>query len=436
MKALALALAITLGFAAPAAAEILVRWDQDRVPAMLALGIDALVIPADRTEAIRHAAQQGYRVFLEVEAGKLASLTVPPAARGGVVVRGTATSAQLRLLRAKVGGGGARVLTLEERGKWPHVRLNAVTKRGDVLQVAGRSAQPWLENNGALARIAGMQAEPSSLLSYPWTPLTVSDEDEGPSVDHYLVAIAEAGSLGASLELPLHERFQQALLRGDPEARADWAAIRRAMAFYAWDLPRRYQPIATVGVVTADPLVSFEMTNLLTRHNVPFALVDPSNAAADVLRDLSLVIVVDAPGPELARTIDGAEARGVTVIRPDGPVIDPNAFALDVRNQLGPERRVVDVWNGITVLVTPWRADDGTVMLGIVNYASETRPIQVRVRGIFATVHAESPEHEAMLIPFTSRDGFTEFVLPDVRIGARVFLTPHREAPAASARTP
>ena len=42
----------------------------------------------------------------------------------------------------------------------PHVRLNEVTRRNDVLQVAGRSAQPWLENNGALVRLARRYAGP------------------------------------------------------------------------------------------------------------------------------------------------------------------------------------------------------------------------------------------------------------------------------------
>lgn len=436
MKVIALVVLVACACAPSASAEVLVRWDQPRVPAPAALGIDALVIPATRMDAVEQAARQGYRVYLEVEADALARLDVPAAARGGVIVRGDATSARLKRLRAKVAGGGGRVLTLEERGKWPHVRLNTVTKRNDVMQVAGRSAQPWLENNGALSRIADLQARPSTLLSYPWTPLTVSDEDEGPSVDHYLVAIAEAGSLGASLVLPLHERFQQALLRGHPEARADWAAIRQAMVFHAWDLPRQYQPVATVGVVTGDPIVWYEMLNLLARHNVPFVLLDPATSSPEDLRDLSLLIVVDEPGPQMARAIEGLDAQEVAVIRPDGPVVDPNAFALDVRNRLGPERRVVDVWNGITVLLTPWRADDGAVLLGVVNYAHESQPIQVRVRGTFATVHAESPGREAMLIPFSHRDGFTEFVLPDVRVNARVFLTPHREAPATSALTP
>jgi hypothetical protein len=96
---------------------------------------------------------------------------------------------------------------------------------------------------------------------------------------------------------------------------------------------------------------------------------------------------------------------------------------LDVRNRLGPERRSVDIWNGITVLVEPRRDPvDGTVLLSLVNYAHEERPVQLRVRGTFAAVTYESPEQALMLLPFTHRHGATEFVVPDLRVGGRVFL--------------
>lgn len=430
MRTLIVALCLLLGVAGDGRGEVLVRWDQDRVPAVEALGVRTLLVPIERTAAIRDAAQKGYRIYVEVDAGQLPALRVPPAAEGGVVVRGAATAAHLRRARATLLRPGARLLTLDERGKWPHVRLNEVTKRDDVLQVAGRSAQPWLENNGALVRLAGLaSADATALLSYPWTPLTVSDEDEGPAVEHYLVAIGEAGSTGASLVLSLHPRLQQGLLRGRPDARRDWEVIRRYLEFYAWDVPRQYEPMATVGVIAADPLVSFEMLNLLTRHNLPFRLLSPTALAPADVDGLALLIVVDAPGAEASGVVTRFEQAGGAVVRPEGPVVDPNAFAMDVRNRLGPERRVVDIWNGITVLVEPrLDPDDGTVLLSLVNYAHDARPVQVRVRGTFASVEYESPGQAAMLLPFTHRHGSTEFVVPELHVGGRVFLRPEARA--------
>lgn len=431
MRALAVALCLLLGVAADGHGEVLVRWDQDRVPAVAALGVGALLVPVERTALIRDAAQKGYRIYVEVDAGQLATLRVPAAAQGGVVVRGTVTATQLRRARASLSRPGARLLTLDERGKWPHVRLNEVTKRNDVLQVAGRSAQPWLENNGALVRLAGLaSADGTALLSYPWAPLTVSDEDEGPAVEHYLVAIAEAGSTGAPLALSLHPRLQRGLLAGLPDARRDWEAIRRYLEFYAWDVPRQYEPMATVGVIAADPLVSFEMLNLLTRHNLPVRLLSPASLAPADVDGLALLVVVDAPRAEASGVVARFEQAGGTVVRPQGPVDDPNAFAMDVRNQIGPARRVVDIWNGITVLVEP-RIDreEGTVLLSLVNYAHDARPVQVRVRGTFASVEYESPGQAAMLLPFTHRHGSTEFVVPELHVGGRVFLRPEARAP-------
>lgn len=425
MRLVLLSLALCVGVLSSAHAEVLVRWEAARVPAMDALGVHALLIPIDRLEAIRDAAGKGYRVYVEVDAAHADVRTVPPMAAGGIVVRGAVTDTQQRRLRAQLAGRGARLITLDDRGKWPHVRLNEVTKRNDVLQVASRTAQPWLENNGALVHLAGLSTRPDVFLTYPWAPLTASDEDEGPALEHYLLAIAEAGSMGASLVLPLHTQFQQALLQGRPEARRHWAAIRAALEFHAWDAPRQFEPVASVGVVAGDPFAVYEMLNLLTRHNVPYAILSPADLVTRVGDSLRLLIVADEPGPEASRVLADAEADGVIVLRPEVPLADPNVFALDVRNRLGPGRRVVDVWNGITVLVSP-RIDsaDGTVLLSLVNYAHDGRPIQVRVRGTFSSVEYESPEQAAMLVPFTHRDGGTEFVIPNLRVGGRVFLRP------------
>ena len=76
-----------------------------------------------------------------------------------------------------------------------------------MLQVTNRSSQPWLENNEALIRVATGPATAEAwplLITYTWQPVTVADLDQGPRLEHYLLAIAEAGSFGADLLLPLH----------------------------------------------------------------------------------------------------------------------------------------------------------------------------------------------------------------------------------------
>jgi hypothetical protein len=418
-----LAAVLVLGvLVVPADAEVLVRWDQPRVPARLALGIESLVIPIEQGDAVQDAARKGYRVFVEIDGSRSGSRTIPPAARGGIVVRGDVPERQRRRLRADLPDPAARVLTLDVRGKWPHVRLSQVTSRDGVLQVASRTAQPWLESNHALARIAGLTSDPSRALSYEWRHDASSGAEAVPDVEDYLVAIADAGSAGVSLVLPLAPGFQRALLQGLPDARRDWQAIRDAMAFYAWEVPRRYEPIADVAVLVADAFASYEAVNLLARHNVAFRLMPSNGPLTDALPPL--VIAMDPPAPGVAKALEAYEAGGGEVLRIDEPVVDPNGFALDVRSRLGPERRTVDVWNGITVLLTAWRDEaDGTTLVEVVNYARVPRPVQIRVRGRHATVHLESPGEEPRLIPFVHRRGATEVVVPAVRTGARLFLT-------------
>ncbi|MGH8639245.1 MAG: hypothetical protein ACREUZ_19090, partial [Burkholderiales bacterium] len=325
-------------------------------------------------------------------------------------------------------------------------------------------AQPWIENNAALLRIAHASApESTRMLTYAWTPITLADKNEGPALENYLVAIAEAGSFGGDLLLPLHETFQRGLLLGLPQARTGWSEIRRSIEFYSWSLPTRYRPIANIAVVTAEPMLSFEVMNLLTRHNLPFELIAPARMRERPLDGHDLLIVLDQPDTALIGTMTDFARKGHTVVLSthdgdfpwrsatptvkseqraiyplgDGRVVevlkgiaDPSAFALEMRQLLGRDHRVIDIWNGITVITAPYQAPDGNgVLVTALNYAHQPLPVQLRVRGTFSVVQYESPDEEGpTLLPYQHRDGYTEFVLPALRIGGRVFLSQRLEA--------
>jgi hypothetical protein len=439
-------------------AEVLVRWDRNDVPSRDSLGVAALVIPATNASAVRTAIAHGFGVYLEVEASTLGRFAVPTVRLAGVVVKGQASPEQLSQLRKRLEASGARLLLLDERGKWPRIRSNVVTRRNDVLQVASRTAQPWLEHNAALVRIAHLRdAEPPLLLSYRWEPSTVTEADEGPALEDYLVAIAEAGSFGGDLLLPLHERLQRSLLLGKPLARGWWTEIRRYIEFYAWNLPARYKSIANIGVLTSEPMRGLEVMKLLTRHNLPFEVIAPERLGSANLSSLKMLVVLETPQPSHLGTLaDFVRKGGLMVVAADDssfpwrteapvtktgdrasyqfgegrvlevlkPIADPNRFALEVWDLLGRERRIIDVWNGITVLTTPYEEPDGsTVLITAVNYAHDGESVQLRIAGTYSLVQYESPEHEATLLPYTHRNGYTEFVMPALRVGGRIFLS-------------
>ncbi len=381
-----------------------------------------MVVPAQDADAVRSAFAQGYRLYLEVDASALASFVPPAPGLAGVIVTGTASPLALRQFRQRMGPRGIRVFAIEAGGKWPHIRSNWVTKNNEVLQVTGRSAQPWIETNAALLRIAqASHPDSAPMLTYPWTPSTLSETDEGPALENYLLAIAEAGSFCADLLLPLHERFEKRLLLGQPQARAEWGENRRYIEFYSWSV--RYRPIANIGVVTANPTQWFEVMNLLMRHNLSFELIAPGELPKRTLGGLKLLIVLDEPDGAQRGVLAEFSRTGGVVKLVNGPV-DPNRFALDVRQLLGREHRVVDIWNGITVLTAPYAEPNGTsALLTVLNYAHQPLPVQLRIAGTYSQVQYESPEEEAALLPHQHRDGYTEFVLPALRIGGRVFLT-------------
>jgi len=409
-----------LALSPDASAEVLIRWDLSSVPSPQALGIATLVFPAAQEQGIKQALAQGYRVYVEIDAAQAAAFS-PLDGIAGVIVKGTIAPD----LRERLAQRAKAVRAADDRGKWPHIRTNWVTRNKDVLQVTNRSSQPWLENNSALIKIgADRLAEGQRvLLTYAWQPVTVADLDQGPRLENYLVAIAEAGSFGADLLLPLHEGFERALLAGAPGARADWTEIRTSIDFYAWSVSLPQQLLANVAVVTGDPMRTFEIENLLVRHNLPFAVVPPATLTPETLAGIDLVIVLDALDGRAKQRIQEYTAAGKgRVVEPAEVPADPNTFALEMRQLLGGERRVVDIWNGITVLVAPYSRPAGGVVLTVVNYAAQALPIQVRVRGTFSEVQYEAPGQPAVLLPFEVRNGGTEFVLPALRIGARVFL--------------
>ena len=121
--------------------------------------------------------------------------------------------------------------------------------------------------------------------------------------------------------------------------------------------------------------------NLLARHNLPFEVIPPSQLAQRAAAPLKLLIVLEAPDATQTKALAAFERTG-GMVRVMKEVPDPNRFALEMRQLLGRDTRVVDIWNGITVIAAPFADPDGTtVLLSLLNYAHQPLPVQLRVPG-------------------------------------------------------
>ena len=228
--------------AAPASSgKVILRWTQSSIPAAKAMGFAEIVVPWDSETLIRNAARQGYRVYVEIPAGKTAG-----AARGtgrsnlaGVILNpGDAQPGQvddeLRQLRSIY--AGLPVLVLDARAKQPQMKGQLVIKKDGILQVTSPTAQPSDRFQSRPGQTVDRVFLPSQtpLYEFQWDSSDTTQPGQGPSAADYALAVAEAGALHADFVLNLDTSLQNKLSDKDPAAWAVLNEIRHYLAFSAW----------------------------------------------------------------------------------------------------------------------------------------------------------------------------------------------------------
>ena len=280
--------------------------------------------------------------------------------------------------------------------------------------------------------------------------------------------MAEAGAFHAELILELDASLQKALSQRDSQAWALWKQVRSYAEFYSQPAQASLQAAADVVVVVDDLDPSDEAMNLLARHNIPFKVWLPTGFQSGDLEGVAVVVVFAKPEKELAVRLEHLASHGKTVVLVDAhgsypwqsrdavrlnehavsyavgsgkvlelsePVSDPETFAQDIRRLMATDtdkdKADISLWNALTVIAVPYSVRGGREKLvELVNYAQETIPVQVQVKGTFSSVVYETPDRACCesLTP-VQRGEFTEFVIPSLRIAGRVRLT-NREASA------
>jgi hypothetical protein len=451
--------------ATPGWSGVLLRWTQPSIPPAATVGVKDLVVAWDAEALIRNAHRQGYRVYAEVPVGKAGDMirSVKNESLAGIVLNPgdsppTQIGEDLRQLRSAY--PALLVLVLNPKAKQPQMKGQLVIKRDGILQVTSPTAQPWIDSNLALVRLdRALRPEQASIYEFRWDLSDAMQQEYGPSAADYCLAVAEAGAFHADLILSLHPSLQGGLLRNAPSAQTVLKEIKRYMNFSPQEGARVGEAEANVGVITDDSRKAYEPINLFGRHNIPFAIVKASDLKSRTFDALDLLVVFAVPDePSIAALTDFASRGGVVVlvgapgsypwqsgpvvpagehsvayaagkgriIELPGPVIDPETFAQDIRRLLRADNRDVDIslWNALTVIAVSYGVPGGhDKVVELINYAQEPIPVQVRVKGSFSSVLYETPDLPCCdsLTP-VQRGGFTEFVVPSLRIAGRVHL--------------
>jgi hypothetical protein len=445
--------------------NVFLHWTSSALPPAKELGLNDLVLSwNDSFSSQQKAAQrQGYRVYVEASLGQAAA-----AAEGGAgglegiilaVRQSEHAELEKSLSKLRSAHPKLRFLVLNPDGKPPEMRGSLVIKRGSVLEVSSPTAQPWIDTNLALVKIEQRShLGQVPLYTFSWEGLSDSGEQQpGHAVGDYLLAVAEAGAFHADLVLELEDRLQKALGEHDTQAWTLWNEVRSYANFYSRTVLQGMEAAANVAVVVDDFDTSDEAMNLLARHNIPFEVLRPADLQSEDLEGFDILVVFAKPDRRACERLADVATHGKTVVLVQAhgpypwqnrdavqlnehavsyavgtgkvlelsePVTDPETFAQDIRRLLGKQNVLMSLWNGLTTITVPYREHGRMVkVLEFVNYGAEPLRLQVQVKGSFASIRYETPEHQCCesLVP-VGHNGFTEFVIPDLRIAGRVHL--------------
>lgn len=437
------------------------------MPLPTALGVRDIVVVwnGNASTVIRQAKQAGFGVYAQIaiqdalsvaqQASKepIVGIMVDP---GNPVPSGV--DGIVSELRARYPKLSIRVL--DPNGKQPLMRGQTITTSNGVLQVSSPTAQPWLDSNLPLARFdEEFHPEQVPLYTFEWQPGDSLQQANGVSADDYCLAIAEASAIRADLVLNLDPYLQTGLAHNQQAASRTWNKVSTCLAF-ASTAPHALRPWTNVGVLTNDYDSAYEPMNLMGRHNIPYRVLRTGKLDAERLRGLDVLAVFAAPTEPDVNAINSFVQNGGTavlveihgtfpwqsvpsvktaehalsyavgkgrVIALAEPVSDPETFAQDVRRLISQDHVLISAWNALTTLSIPYLdTNSGEALVELVNYAEDRLRIQIRVKGSFSSVRYQTPDQKCCLsLTPIQHNGFTEVVVPSLRIAGRLQLTPN-----------
>src|ERR1039458_5702879 len=397
--------------------NVFVHWTSSALPPAKELGLNDLVLSWNDSFSpqVKAARRQGYRVYVEVSLHQAAAAAETGASglEGIILTVRQSERAELEksLPKLRSAHPKLRFMVLNPDGKQPEMRGSLVIKRGSVLEVSSPTAQPWIDTNLALVKIEQRSHQGQvPLYTFSWGGLSDSGQQQPAlTAADYSLALAEAGAFHADLILELDERLQKALSEHDPEAWTLWNQVRSYADFYSHTAEQGLEAAANVAVVVDDLDTSDEAMNLLARHNIPFKVLRPADLRSGDLEGFDVVVVFAKPDRAACERLGDLATQGKTIVLVEAHSSYPWQNGHPVR---------------LNEHAVPYGEHGGTVkVLEFVNYAEEPLRVQVQVKGSFASIRYETPEHQCCesLVP-VKHNGFTEFVIPELQIAGRVHL--------------
>ncbi len=444
---------------------VFIRWTSSSLPPTAAeFGITDLVIPWSNSfqAQVRAARSRGYRVYVEVSLDKAAAAATSGSELAGIIVTAQASeNAEVKKALPKLREAHPKLkfLVLDLEGKQPQMRGSLVIKKGSVLEVSSPTAQPWIDTNLALVKVdQRAHREQSPMYKFSWGAQSDSGQQRPTlTADDYSLAVAEAGAFHADLILDVDDRLQQGISSRDPQALTLWNQVRLYANFYSHSADAGMKAAANVALVVDDLDPSDEAMNLLARHNIPFKVFVAGDLKLEDFDAFNVVVVFAKPDRSTSERMSDLATRGKTVVLVDAhssypwqnrpaerlnehvlsyvigngkvlelsePVTDPETFAQDIRRLIGTQNVLMNLWNGLTTIAVPYaQPGENVKLLELINYSGDPVRLQVQVKGSYSSIRYESPELKCCesLVP-AEHNGFTEFVIPDLRIAGRVHL--------------
>jgi hypothetical protein len=444
--------------------DVFIRWTSPSLPPAAAqLGVADLVIPFNNSFQVqlKGARARGYRVYVEVPLDEAAAASGASDLTGIILSAQASESAEAKktLARLRTAHPRLKFLLIDPEGKRPEMRGSLVVKKGAVLEVSSPTAQPWIDTNLALVKVE-QRAHPGRAPFYKFSWGEQADSGQRQpilSADDYSMAVAEAGAFRADLILEVDDHLQKSLIDRDPQAWMLWHQVRLYAHFYSHSAELEMNAAASVALVVDNLDPSDEALNLLARHNIPFKVLLPADLKSENFDNFSVVVVFAKPDLSATEQIGELASQGKTVVLVDAhgsyawqkahperlnehvlsyavgqgkllelsePVTDPETFAQDIRRLLGTRNVLMNLWNGLTTIAVPYpKPGENVKLIEFINYSGDPLRLQVQVKGSYTSIRYETPEVRCCesLVP-VEHNGFTEFVIPDLRIAGRVHL--------------